>query len=360
MIFIWPEQKAYRNTGAMSFYATSRVGWKLTDGEAVTPRPYSWSYTSNKLVKLGLKDVDCLNGYGVPVEVQNRILELARSRAFSRFLSEVHESRAQLGSALVEIGSAVEMVNNRLGQLLTGARALRNGEFKKFLKTFGLRPKRQHRTKRWCKSSEAGGLWLEYWMGWAPTIGDLYSAAVVLTSEVPSWTVRGRATVVDKTTFNWGQWTNAGDAGKGAYEIRACCLYQARVKASNPNLLLLNQLGLLNPAQVAWQVTPFSWLIGWFVNFEQLLESLTWDFGLAVSDDFTSSFVQTKGTEERKFAWSWLTTTNSFETHSGSRVLGINTPTLVFSMPQSLSLTRAATLIALLTQFGASASRRPK
>lgn len=355
---LWPQRLAYRN-GTLSYYSPTRKGWKLSKGEAVVPFAYQYSVTWNELVRLGLNDVACNAGHSVPTTKTNYLLSVARSKAFADFMASVHTARAQLGSALIEMGSTVSMVNNRLGQLVQGALALRNGDLRKFLRTFGIAPKRKHQHKRWCKPSEAGGLWLEYWMGWAPTVGDIYSALAVLASNAPSYTATGRGVVKDNYSFTWGTWSNSGDWGRGKYQILASARYQAKLSCTSPNLNLLNELGLANLAQVAWQVTPFSWLLGWFVNLEQVIESWTWDFGLSVSESFTTSSLKFDGEEERKWAWSYLTTKARFHHASGSRTLGITTPSIVLTCPTRLSSSRAATLVSLLTQIGAKhASRR--
>lgn len=359
MRYYWPEQRAYRSSGACSFLSLPRAGWKLSPGEARVPYSYDWNVFQNSVIKMGQRDVSCTEAYGVPTEVSNHLGDIALNRSFAKFREEISKVQAQLGSALVEAGSTVSMVNNRLDQLLKGARSLRNGDFKGFLRTFGMTPKPKHRKKQWNKPAEASGLWLEYWMGWAPTVNDVYNGLEVLSREKFSRLVKGRATVVSQSSFDWGRWDNPFDAGRGSYMIRVTCMHQALCSISNPNVARLNDLGLVNPVSVAWQVTPWSWLVGWFVNLEYVFDSWTYAFGLEFKDSFTTRSFHYQGSEERKFAWSWLTTKTSNSRSFGARSLGIKTPVIVLQMPQRLSLTRAATLTSLLTQIGAShASRR--
>jgi hypothetical protein len=60
------------------------------------------------------------------------------------------------------------------------------------------------------------------------------------------------------------------------------------VNVSNPNAYLLNQLGLINPAEVIWDLIPWSFLFGAVSNMNALLSSFTAEVGLTVTNRSTT------------------------------------------------------------------------
>ena len=53
---------------------------------------------------------------------------------------------------------------------------------------------------------------------------------------------------------------------------------------SSPNSLKANQLGLVNPASVAWELIPFSFLVDWFLPVGKFLESYTDTVGMQLDN----------------------------------------------------------------------------
>jgi hypothetical protein len=56
------------------------------------------------------------------------------------------------------------------------------------------------------------------------------------------------------------------------------------VQITNPNLWLLNRLGLINPGTVIWDLIPWSFVVNMFVNINAILESFTDTVGLDISN----------------------------------------------------------------------------
>jgi len=60
------------------------------------------------------------------------------------------------------------------------------------------------------------------------------------------------------------------------------------VEASNTTLMRLEQFGLANPAALAWELIPFSFVADWFVGVGDYLNAQTALLGLTVVDGGTS------------------------------------------------------------------------
>lgn len=256
-------------------------------------------------------------------------------------------------TAIAEINSTWGMVGERLHQVGTGYRALRKGNFRKFLKTFEIEPRNRHRHKRWNEPAAASRLWLEYWFGWAPTVGDIQSGLEVLTSTDPfPRTVRASS----KTSFTKLTRTSSGEneyyketIQDHEYSMRF--KIQSDVVVSNPNVYLAQRLGLLNPVATLLEVIPFSWLVGWAVNVDQVIQSWSADFGLTHTNAFSTVCVRGKGVS--RFSWPYKGIDDAVDAFSVGtrRAIGVPSPTLRFSIPDRLSWTRAATLSSVVVQL---------
>lgn len=225
----------------------------------------------------------------------NSTAALAYSQAYNKLLSKTGE-RASLLTALAERKSTYSMVLNRLTQLYRGALALRKGNFREFLQTFGIKAKKKHKSNRWSRPRDFSSLWLEYWFGWAPTIGDIENAITVwqepLSSKFGLRVASGNRHLSLPSTGNYDAFINRTECS-GSYVLQLRC----KVELTNPDLWVANSLGLLNPVKTAWETTPFSWFVDWFTNVGQVLGSFTDQIGVKISDVWSTRFA--KGTEHR-------------------------------------------------------------
>lgn len=188
-------------------------------------------------------------------------------------------------------------------------------------------------------------------MGWAPTVGDVYTSLEFLGGKIPTTTVRAGSAVAlyrrSSTSSYEGVKTNIAK-GRVAFWI------QADVELTNPSLFNLNGLGLLNPAKTIWETIPFSWFIDWFTNVGQVLGQVTDWVGLKLNNLVFSSM--TKGTLE--FSATNTPTSGALlwrnrEFLTFARKIGGNFPIIkpILKLPNGLSITRGLTLTSLLIQI---------
>lgn len=207
---------------------------------------------------------------------------IANNTARSRWIGKVRDSQAaSLAVTLAEWQQSERMIVTRAGQLLSGIRAAKRGDVKGLEKALGI--KRKQRNRR-ASARDASGLWLEYHFGWEPLIGDIHNAVKVLASNPPAQTVRAtgryhyKAKEGSLTNYTWWRDVN--------YLTRT--LIQGDVFVSNPNLALANQLGLVNPATVAWELVPFSFVVDWFIPVGKFLDSFSDLLGYRVDYAFST------------------------------------------------------------------------
>lgn len=285
------------------------------------------------------------------VSFANSVAQGTYNRAYRKFRDGANTKASSL-TAIAERQQTIDMIVSRLQQLYKGAKALRNGRFREFLTTFGIRAKKKHSDTRWTRPKQFGSLWLEYWMGWAPTVGDIYNALDFLGSPIPDQPVKAsaRSPYTGYVKSSSGG-TVAISQWEGSYRVGI----SAHISVTNPTLYKLNGLGLLNPLQTLWETTPFSWFADWFTNVGQVLGQLTDWVGLQLKDLVIT--VKTVAT------CSWVCTgarliygpgpdvywrKRDYKEFSRNTVSTLPWVKPVFRLPNGLSLTRGATLASLL------------
>ena len=128
-----------------------------------------------------------------------------------------------------------------------------------------------HWEKVKASGGDLGGLWLETWFGWLPTVADIQACAEIICSPIMDHHILQTAAYDYRWRYRRDYpgvgYTQILAYGKGYVKIGF------QVSVTNPNLYLLNTLGLLNPFVVGWDLIKFSWLVGWVGNFQQVMQS---------------------------------------------------------------------------------------
>lgn len=189
-------------------------------------------------------------------------------------------------------------------------------------------------------------LWLEFWFGWKPLVSDIYTACEVFDRPIPWSRLKGvgATDVPFRTVFDAGLWSTK-------LELLSRCKVSAgiQVRIKNPNVFLLNQFGLLNPALIAWDAVPWSFVLGWFVNVDSWLKSFTDFAGLETS----AGYIAVKKEVFGRYSWNGYPSYGSTgRGYSVSRTVGLSSLPRPSLQLKELSLmpSRALTAITLLVQ----------
>lgn len=296
------------------------------------------------------------------------ITAAARNKAYSRYLDKMNNQleASQWAVGLAERRTTTKMMKNRVlnstqqiyGSAMTLAaayRSLRRGDFGQFLSILKLKrlPKRlQRRVEtprgRWSAPEAASALWLEYWFGWSPLVADIHSAVSILEAELPE-AVRVTASATARTELD-RELIGTDQYLSGTYTVRV--RMGATVSVENPNLRRATLLGLTNPASVAWELIPFSFLIDWFIPVSKFLDSWSDFFGLSVKDPWTSTLTTFTGVENYRWAYQGgaYHVDTKHVTGQYQRDMGISSPVIYPKVFKGLSVTRGATAVSLLLQ----------
>lgn len=283
-------------------------------------------------------------------------LVACRNLAYERLKAQLSGS-AGWAENLAQIGKTRRSIVERSVQLATFATALRKGRFGEAARVLRT-PVPSGVSNRKAVSQN----FLEFEYGWKPIFQDIVESADILTS-FPAIHQRivGRArdrisrlsksfSFTDNSSFTQSLFSSTVTSGFVGVHL------QTIATVTNPNLFLANQLGIIDFA-LPWKLIPFSFVVDWFVNVEQVLSSVSDWYGVTLQDSFTTNF--TRGNENdvtRNRYWVKPSGSldNSFDKDFDKecvellRTLGISGPTLAMKPFQGFSIRRGAQAIALV------------
>lgn len=194
---------------------------------------------------------------------------------YAKFVGQLRKGSASMGVNFASWQQSADMIVSRLGKLQDFFDLKRVSR-----RRSRRRPKQDDRFSSKALASDV----LEGEFGWLPLVKDIHACLTTVCGEnaVPSTWVRASSKFAHSvyseqiTGYNPRRSTNITGNGR--------ITYAASVAVSNPNLWLLNRLGLINPLTVAWDLVPWSFVVNMFVNVNQVLSCLTDTVGLTISD----------------------------------------------------------------------------
>lgn len=268
---------------------------------------------------------------------------------------------AQLGDPsqwvnnLLEANEAIGGAAARITQIARFAGKLRKGNIVGAARELGAPVPGSLKGKK-AKVKTFGDQFLEFHFGWVPLAQDIHAAMQTLSE--PDFDSRK----LKAFGHSSGQWLDRNVDGGGGWiyidiwsrkaDFRAKC--GCTVRVNNPNAYLANQLGLINPASVAWEAVPYSFVVDWFANVGQVIASMSDFVGLDVSQAYTTVSTELNvsyvGDYHDMYGPSWAAGKYGGRKYTVSRSLGVPTPVLKVKPFKGLSLTRGVTAISLLLQ----------
>lgn len=206
----------------------------------------------------------------------------AANKALARIDKALTPDRAELAVTIAEMNKAVDMIAFRSSQILRMVISLKNGHYRQFrdsLRDVGVRGKVTHRKrlKHWSKT------FLEYHYGWSPLVKDIGAAVNTLQKGIPPHALRARGAGSSRSVDKM-QTSVVTQYSMETLEHRV--QLGGQVAIQNSDLWLANQLGFINPASVAWELVPFSFVVDWFVNVGEFLNQATGFLGLSLQNTY--------------------------------------------------------------------------
>lgn len=360
-------------------YTSFKRGYKHTQRKPyIKPLPYDmrWGSTTNR-------SFVATNSLFTNALESNWTVGAARNKATTKLVSALQQ--AEIGNTVGESLKTIDMIANRTRQIATAAIQVKKGRIADAASTLGISPPkrrrpqkraRRHRGKDSAKRSylvsdkttavdhakyrtrSAASIWLELHYGWSPLLGTIEAGVKVLNSPPPYYTtVSGRQTL--RSTYNHHE---SFQSGRNVRKSTWTTTTSARAVATYSDVTRQDQLQLTSLGGVLWEVTPFSFIVDWFIPVNTVIALRSSVFQKKFVSGYTTSLTRMSG-----FSETWFTNAGGTTHDSGSlrgtymyRTVGSPsiTPQLDYSFLHGSSAKRAGHAIALLVNAIGSLKRR--
>lgn len=218
-------------------------------------------------------------GWGAPHTpgaAPSTALSSAESQAIARLHSNLKNATVHIGNMLAERRQTMDLLSSivrKVASLITAKRSL-----------VALAGDLIGSTKSLSNTT------LAFQFGIRPLLSDAYSAGIALARYVNGgsdvFTVKSTGTSTDSTSSsvnytqnpNWNCWTDGKINRQVTQTVEVRYVLQYRV--SNGTTQTLSQLGLINPAEIAWEMLPWSFVIDWFLPLGRYIASLSSEAGV--------------------------------------------------------------------------------
>lgn len=271
-----------------------------------------------------------------------------------KLLGKVSEAKVNVGVMYAEMTKTSDLILNTANRIDRAYRAFRRGNLKEVARALQLTPGTVHKN------------WLEYKYGWMPLLMDVKGSAEFFAQQAVTRPIRFTEMVKHEKEF-CNETHNLSFIPYGgspaAVETRTVKItYRARHKIwceiTNESASQMQQLGLTNPALIAWELIPYSFVFDWFVSVGDYLQAFTALDGIIVKKAFVEHLTKYEVSHSRPHitrvqgtktyvVFPWSTTWGGH--NYGRAPLSINVYDLYPPVkPVSYSFDRLITALALL------------
>lgn len=204
---------------------------------------------------------------------QNRM-----NRLKTELLVKAGERKVNYGEAIGESRETLSMIARTAIKVFRAIIAARHLNWRGVAKALGV--------KRLSipKGTTVANGWLQYQYGWKPLLSDIYDSSKLLQTGLRNTpqllSVTRVLTTPSGSSVSAENWSTATISGT----LRSVAKMWFRVR--DVDLSYAHQLGLINPAEVAWALVPFSFVIDWFLPVGSMLEALSARMGLSFVDGY--------------------------------------------------------------------------
>lgn len=203
------------------------------------------------------------------LDAKLRTTDALVNEAITKALLKAGDMKTNFAVTAVEASKTSSLILDTARRIDKAYRALRKGNLQEVAKQLNITPSRVHKT------------WLEYRYGWLPMLMDVKGSAELLAQHhmkrADRFTVS--ATVISEGNFSSVNTNSSAlplvltntyaTAGSKTARVKLTC------RVNNDALAAIQQMGLVNPALVAWELVPYSFVFDWFIQVGDWLTAQT-------------------------------------------------------------------------------------
>lgn len=183
-----------------------------------------------------------------------------RDDAVVKCYGKIYEKVANVADIIRTRTEAVNMATNAIKDLHRAYKAVRRGKIHRASQILGTS---LHSPPK--KGNEAGGRWLEYSYGWSPLVQDVYNILDKGFGDIQFIvSARSKDNRQNSVSYSLRRENSVYHQGSGNTLTldRARCT--AKISIANTAKGAISSWGLDNPAALAWEALPYSFVIDWF------------------------------------------------------------------------------------------------
>jgi hypothetical protein len=215
----------------------------------------------------------------------------ALQQAIQKIAARVKDQKINVAQAFAEHQKTIDLVANTAVKIAAAISAVKKGKF-------GAAQKALTGVRRGSpKGSTVSQNWLELQYGWKPLLMDVHGAVAHLAQnpKPPSFVVSAQASASDSkqvlkdlVSGSGGSWFLTSREQQYSSVARLALRFQVKDHAVKE----LNQLGITNPAAVAWELLPWTFVVDWFLPIGDYLNTLGYDQGLEFVTGYQVQFTR--------------------------------------------------------------------
>lgn len=198
----------------------------------------------------------------------------------TKFRLKVKDQMVNIAQMYGERKQTANLLATTAGRIASSFGNLKRGNFAGAARVLGLSVRRDRNSRyreRWERDPQraAAAGWLELQYGWVPLLSDVYGSAELIAQKVARHykeRVSASVTVYRKTMSR-----SATQVVTVAEMTETRKIYAWFGPPANSHTLA--QIGLTNPAHLAWELLPYSFVVDWFIPVGNYLSSLDADLG---------------------------------------------------------------------------------
>lgn len=222
--------------------------------------------------------------------------------ASNSLLLKIKDQKVNLAQVFAERKMTIDLLASTATKLVSVIANLRRGDFRAAASDLGIKISRRSlaRLNRGFGKNQSKAIangWLELQYGWKPLLQDVYGSAEAVANAIadtgpPVVRVSGRRRV-DRGFNETIKIPQEIDCYLET-EIDYTAKYVVYFRLGNEVLKVGTALGLTNPALIAWELLPYSFVIDWFVPIGNWLSSLDATNGCVFEKGSFTTFVRTR------------------------------------------------------------------
>lgn len=208
---------------------------------------------------------------------------------------KVADAKVNVAVTLAEAAKTSDLILGTANRIYRAYRSFRRGDVVGIASNLNITPRKLHKS------------WLEYKYGWIPLLMDVKNGAEFFAQQHLGRPVRFVVSATEEVVASYGYTEDLSSFKPGSSRVRYTTIScKAKVKIwcelSNPHLSAVQQLGLTNPALVAWELVPFSFVFDWFISVGDYLQALSAFHGVTVRRAMGSTVKTASGYRDTRIA----------------------------------------------------------